>query len=143
MGNRAVITTAPYSDDNVGIYLHWHGGRDSVEGFLKAARDLGYRTPESDPSYGLARLTGLICTFFGLDDDTSIGIGQCAELDCDNGDNGTYLIGGNWEIVGRKYFDGDEQQDCDVEVFAKARVAEIDAAAEAVRSLRASKRRAA
>lgn len=28
MGNRAVITT---SDKKMGIYLHWNGGRDSVE----------------------------------------------------------------------------------------------------------------
>jgi len=43
MGNRAVITTAPYSTSNVGIYVHWNGGRASVEGFLKACRELGYR----------------------------------------------------------------------------------------------------
>ena len=42
MGNRAVITasTAP---DAPSIYLHWNGGRDSVEGFLKAARDLSIK----------------------------------------------------------------------------------------------------
>ena len=33
MGNRAVITTRKDLKD-IGIYLHWNGGRDSVEGFL-------------------------------------------------------------------------------------------------------------
>ena len=31
MGNRAVITT---EKKDLGIYLHWNGGRDSVEAFL-------------------------------------------------------------------------------------------------------------
>ena len=30
MGNRAVITDI---EKKVGIYLHWNGGRDSVEAF--------------------------------------------------------------------------------------------------------------
>jgi hypothetical protein len=32
MGNRAVITD---NKQRIGIYLHWNGGRDSVEAFLK------------------------------------------------------------------------------------------------------------
>ena len=96
MGNRAVITTGPYSDNNVGIYLHWNGGRASIEGFLKACETLGYLAPP-DP-YGLARLTQAIGTYFegGL----SVGIDLNKNLDCDNGDNGTYLITG-WKIAGR------------------------------------------
>lgn len=39
MGNRAVITTSKAPDvsgaKDLGIYLHWNGGRDSVEAFLK------------------------------------------------------------------------------------------------------------
>ena len=31
MGNRAIITT---KDCDLSLYLHWNGGRDSVEGFL-------------------------------------------------------------------------------------------------------------
>ena len=39
MGNRAVITTRkagvnPANSDATGVYLHWNGGRDSVEAFL-------------------------------------------------------------------------------------------------------------
>lgn len=101
MGNRAVITTAPYSDSNVGIYVHWNGGRASVEGFLAAAKELDYRSPEGDRAYGLAGLAGLIWSYLGTDG-LSVGIDQCKHLDTDNGDNGVYLIGGDWEIVGRR-----------------------------------------
>lgn len=101
MGNRAVITTAPYSDNNLGIYVHWNGGRESVEGFLRACKALGYRSPPNDPAYGMARLAQAIGLFFGAADSTSLGIGRCDELDTDNGDNGVYLIADNWRIVDR------------------------------------------
>jgi hypothetical protein len=101
MGNRAVITTAPYSINNVGIYLHWNGGPESVAAFMKACKQLGYRSPASDDSYAMARLTQAIGTFFG--GSTSVGIGTVRNLDTDNGDNGVYVIGGDWEIVERKF----------------------------------------
>lgn len=100
MGNRAVITTAPYSDSNVGIYVHWNGGRASVEGFLKAAKALDYRGPGFDRSYALAGLAGLIWSYLGTDG-LSVGIDLCKHLDTE-GDNGVYLIDGDWEIVGRR-----------------------------------------
>ena len=101
MGNRAVITVAPYAETNIGIYLHWNGGRESVEGFLAAAKALGMRSPGGDPTYAMARLVQIIGNFFG--GSTALGIGLCSELDTDNGDNGTYVIGGDWEIVGREF----------------------------------------
>lgn len=105
MGNRAVITTAPFSNNKIGIHVHWNGGRESVEGFLLAARELGYRDPTGDASYGWARLAQAIGLFFGADDSCSIGVGLCGELDCDNGDNGTWLLGPGWQITGRKFHD--------------------------------------
>jgi hypothetical protein len=45
-------------------------------------------------------LCQVIGNFFG--GGLSIGIGPCCELDCDNFDNGTYIIK-DWEIVDRKY----------------------------------------
>ncbi len=103
MGNRAVITTAPYDESNVGIYVHWNGGRASIEGFLQACKELGYRDPTSD-SYGMARLTQAIGNYFG--GELSLGVDICERLDTDNGDNGTYLIGEGWKIVDRKFADG-------------------------------------
>ena len=104
MGNRAVITVAPYAETNVGIYLHWNGGRESVEAFLDAAKALGMRSPASDASYAMARLVQIIGNYFG--GSTSLGIGLCSELDCDNSDNGTYVIGDDWQIVGREFRSG-------------------------------------
>ena len=103
MGNRAVITTSkalePANSTDIGVYLHWNGGRDSVEAFLKYCKLKQYRAPETD-NYGWARLCQVISNYFG--GSTSIGIDKCCNLDCDNGDNGTYIIK-DWEIVGRKY----------------------------------------
>lgn len=111
MGNRAVITTskagfAPENSDAMGVYLHWNGGRDSVEAFLAYCKLKGFRSPEKD-NYGWARLCQVIGNFFG--GGLSVGIGPCCELDCSNYDNGTYIIE-NWEIVGRVYFEGGEQR---------------------------------
>lgn len=101
MGNRAVITTAPFRLDQIGIYVHWHGGPESVTAFLRAAKRLGMRSPAEDPSYAMARLTQVIANLLG--GSLSIGIGVVKDLDFDNGDNGTYLIGGDWQIVGMEY----------------------------------------
>lgn len=106
MGNRAVITTREnWANDGVGIYLHWNGGRDSVEAFLKYCELKGYRSPSED-CYGWARLCQVIGNFFG--GNTSIGIDTLWHLDCNNYDNGVYIIDG-WGIVDRHYFDGQEQ----------------------------------
>ena len=106
MGNRAVITTKEnWKNDGVGIYLHWNGGRDSVEAFLKYCELKQYRSPSQD-CYGWARLCQVIGNFFG--GSTSIGIDTIWHLDRDNGDNGVYIIEG-WNIVDRYYYSGQEQ----------------------------------
>ncbi|WP_322150890.1 hypothetical protein [Paratractidigestivibacter sp.] len=97
MGNRAIITTA---DKEIGIYLHWNGGRDSVEAFLAYCALKGYRSPTTDPSYGFARLAQVVGNFFGgglsvgvVDGDHIEGMG--ASLD-----NGIYILDG-WDIKER------------------------------------------
>ena len=111
MGNRAVITTEEnFKNNGVGVYLHWNGGRDSVEGFLKYCKMQNYRSPETD-CYGWARLCQVIGNFFG--GSLSVGIDKIKELDCNNGDNGVYIIK-NWEIISRKYMDWNEQNIYDI-----------------------------
>lgn len=112
MGNRAVIINQKdmlqdgrINPSQVGVYLHWNGGRDSVEAFLKYCELKCYRTPNYDP-YGWANLCKVVGNFFG--DGLSLGIGVAAELDCNNHDNGVYIIDG-WKIVGRMYTNGTEQ----------------------------------
>lgn len=91
-----MITT---EDKKLGVYLHWNGGKDSVEAFLLYCKLKGYRCPEND-CYGWARLCQVIGNFFG--GELSLGIDTYDRLDCDNGDNGVYIIR-NWEIVGREF----------------------------------------
>lgn len=113
MGNRAVITTKQgweNPNDNLGIYLHWNGGRDSVEAFLTYCKMQGYRSPEYD-NYGWARLCQVIGNFFG--GSLSVGLDVVSRLDCDNWDNGVYIIE-DWQIVDRKCFEGKEQQNYDL-----------------------------
>ena len=112
MGNRAVITSKENFENNgIGIYLHWNGGRDSVEAFLKYCELRGYRSP-TDDNYGWARLCQVIGNFFG--GSTSIGIDVVNNLDCDNWDNVVYIIEGG-EMVDRKYNRYEEQMNYKLE----------------------------
>ena len=117
MGNRAVITTATETNiekcEEIGIYLHWNGDRSSVEAFLMYCKMHGYPAPENDNS-GWAKLCQVIANFFGGDD--SVWIDKCCELDCNNFDNGVYIIK-DWQIFGRQYFTGEEQNDYDILEF--------------------------
>lgn len=121
MGNRAVLLNkndmladGNINPNQVGVYLHWNGGRDSIESFLKYCKLKGYRSPSTD-CYGWACLCNVISNFFG--DGMSLGIDTANHLDCDNYDNGVYIIDG-WEIVERLYYKhGAEQANYDVNSF--------------------------
>ena len=99
MGNRAVITASKSKTSGVGIYLHWNGGLESVLAFLEVCNQRDYRTPGTDESYAMARLTGVLHEFF--DGGLSLGLGTLKSLDTSNGDNGTYVIGPGWEVASR------------------------------------------
>ena len=101
MRSRAVITSAKKGNEGIGIYLHWNGELETVLAFLTVARERKFRDLMEDEQYGMARLTGLIHEFTGRYNNSSLGIGIMSELDTDNGDNGTYVIGQNWHIVER------------------------------------------
>ena len=105
MGNRAVIEFQNEGiSTGLGIYLHWNGGRDSVESFLGVAKDYGLDTSD----YGIARIAQLIGNFFG--GKLSIGLHHLTMLDCDNFDNGVYIVDENLDIVDRKHLRNQEQQ---------------------------------
>ena len=118
MGNRAVIgftsKDGVRNKDSVGIYLHWNGGRDSVEGFLATAKQYGVRT---DEDYGVARLIQIIANTLG--GTLSLGVDQIKNLDCDNYDNGLYWVDHNFNIVGREYNESEEQTEYPLEDFIK------------------------
>lgn len=110
MGNRAVIRAE--GNCNKGVYLHWNGGRDSIEAFLKYCELRGFR--EFDDDYGMARFCQVVGNFFG--GGLSLGITECTG-GC--GDNGVYVVKG-WEIVGREDFKGSEQKEHDLQDMLKA-----------------------
>ena len=120
MGNRAIMLSkndmladGKINPNQIGVYLHWNGGRDSVSAFLKYCKLKGYRSPSTD-CYGWACLCNVISNFFG--DGMSLGIDIASRLDCNNYDNGVYIID-RWEIVGRLYNHGTEQSNYDVDSF--------------------------
>lgn len=113
MGNRAVITTR---EKKLGIYLHWNGGRDSVEAFLEYCKLQRFTSPDRD-FYGWSRLCQVIGNFFG--GANSLGLDEYNRLDTDNWDNGTYIIE-NWEIVGREFRRNPEQNEHPLELMLKA-----------------------
>jgi len=115
MGNRAVIvahdTTKENRNRRIGIYLHWCGGKESVEEFLQIAKQRGIRGVDSDPQYCWARLCQIICDEFSSEGENclSVGIGIVRCLDCQNYDNGVYYINEKFDIV--KQTDGSELED--------------------------------
>ena len=101
MGNRAVLE---FQGTDVCIYLHWNGGRDTIEPLLDVAKEYNIRSGD----YGIARISQMLGNFFG--GTLCVGVDKLDRLDCDNGDNGTYVIDNNFNIVDRKYFDNREEQ---------------------------------
>ena len=111
MGNRALIAfkqkeSVKKKEDVPCIYLHWNGGRDSVEAFLDATKRLGVR--KHDPSYAMARLTQIISNWLG--GTLSIGISNVGDWELGFLDNGVYWVDG-LEIYDRTdTYEGYEEQ---------------------------------
>ena len=115
MGNRAVITTR---ERKVGLYLHWNGGRDTVEPLLRYCELQGYRPPSED-DYGWARLAQVVGNFFG--GALSVGVGSyTTDVRMDPGDNGVYVIDG-WRIAERLRAERREGGPPRVVLFAEGR----------------------
>lgn len=113
MGNRAVITFNT-ANNAPAIYLHWNGGRASVEGFLSAARQLGLRhaptaQAQTETLDNLAEL--LARYFFRCNVGMTVYRMHYAGTDRDNGDNGVYLLGRDLSIIARLYKTGREEID--------------------------------
>lgn len=110
MGNRAVITFTNHATSPC-IYLHWNGGRASVEGFLKAAKTLGI-TPDkfNHESEFLDAFAQLIAErFFNGKVGMTIYREKYGTAHTDNWDNGVYVIDNALEITGRIFMRGTEE----------------------------------
>ena len=111
MGNRAVITFSTYTNAPA-IYLHWNGGRASVEGFLSAARQLGLRhaPTAAAQTQALDQLAELLARhYFRCNVGMTVYRQQYGASDRDNGDNGTYLLGRDLSIIERFYKPGPDE----------------------------------
>ena len=98
MGNRALLTFSTQRAAPA-IYLHWNGGRASVLGFLKAARQLEI-TADNDEEL-MQQLGRMIAgRFFGVELD-ALHVYSCAYGEGMSSDNGVYLINRELEIVDR------------------------------------------
>ena len=130
MGNRAVVTFDEYDPNGFGVYLHWNGGRDSIEGLLEATKRIMVGRM-GDRSYAQARFVQAATTL--IPGNLSIGLGKCKDLDCDNYDNGLYVVdSATLEIKNRMFFEGEEQLNYDRDEFADEIVKAIHASAEVV-----------
>jgi len=111
MGNRAVITFATYTNAPA-IYLHWNGGRASVEGFLSAARQLGLRHARGHQAQteALDQLAEMLARFyFRCNVGMTVYRLHFAGSDRDNGDNGTYVLGQDLTILARLHHNRSEE----------------------------------
>ena len=114
MGNRAVLVwkdkDGHYNDNSIGVYLHWNGGRDSVEAFLAYCEMKNLKSPTEDVHIGIENFVDVVAHFFR--NGQSIYVDHLHSLDQDNYDNGVYVCDG-WSIVDRKYMEGEEQNEHD------------------------------
>ena len=100
MGNRAIIKA---KNSDVGVYLHWNGGINSVTAFLEYCKLKGYRNfgGEYSDGYGMARFVQVVSNFFGGSDSIGIVSNVKETVDYAKGlDNGIYVVDG-WDIVKR------------------------------------------
>lgn len=109
MGNRAVVTMSVASDAPC-IYLHWNGGKASVQGFLKAAKAMKLDTTE--PRKFFDEFAKIIAKyFFGCNVGMHIYRETYGRADTDNWDNGVFIIDQDLKIVGREFKRNTEETD--------------------------------
>jgi hypothetical protein len=126
MGNRAVIVFDEYAPTSkqTALYLHWNGGRDSVEAYLKATRILMH-SRGVDPSYARARFVQVIGMFIG--GNMSFGLNSIDHLG-DQGDNGIYVIDSETlTIKDRPGYTWEEQDEYDLNEFTNEIINRINA----------------
>ena len=133
MGNRAVISFDSAAQNGIAVYVHWNGGRDSIEAFLKATRILmGVGGRLGDESYGKARFIQVVgLNFPGA---LSFGVGTVKQFGGAECDNGLYIIdSATMTIKGRKfdsYYDDNpfvEQDEYDLNEFTNEIIKVINA----------------
>lgn len=104
MGNRAVIIE---KGKLKGVYLHWNGGRDSIKPILFYCANFMKEDDALDTFEFVCKCIGFEPKAFENYNVT----------DCNNGDNGVYIIDDKYEIIGRMYAPIKEQNEYDFVEF--------------------------
>ena len=97
MSNSGIVAA---KGSNVGVYLHWNGGRDSVEGFLKYCEMKGYCNFNDRSGYGISRFMQVAGNFLGGTSSLGMEFNITKGKSLTSTDNGIYLVDG-WKIVKR------------------------------------------
>lgn len=102
MGNRAVITFNRNSSAEC-IYLHWNGGRASIEAFLKFARDVGINKLSEEQAIKV--LAHSIALWMEVEvNQSTVYLESYGRADKNNNDNGVYVVDPKcMEIIGRDH----------------------------------------
>lgn len=97
MGNRALLVA---NEADIGLYLHWNGGRDSINAFLKYA-EYAQLPPINENNDWLPPFITVLKNFFGNDGHV-VYLESINQDDLNNihYDNGVYLLDG-FEITER------------------------------------------
>ena len=107
MGNRLVLVhesiNASNATKNLGIYIHWNDSQATVDA-LKDCYNKDVRNYENDPQYCIARMIDVLSKYY--DGTTGLGVGIVSQLDTNNGDQGVWYFGNNFNII--KKTDGTE-----------------------------------
>lgn len=123
MGNRAVLiaydTTPENASSKIGVYVHWHGSKESIQEFLDEAKRRKIRSIDCDRPYFWARFIQTVTDMITEEEqkywsksdvehncyECSVGCDVVSNLDTHNYDNGVYYIK-DFTIVG--HTDGSE-----------------------------------
>ena len=104
MGNRAVINMV---DSDVAIYLHWNGGRDTVEAVLEVAKEYGL----AGDNAGMNDLYKMFHNMLADDMAETAYVGTIPEYNGSaKGDNGVYIIDKSFNIIDRLDFENKKEQ---------------------------------
>lgn len=106
MGNRAVVVFGEGASAPA-VYLHWNGGRESIQAFIDYLNDKGVRPDD----YAAARFAQVVGNYFG--GTYSLGLATAGYYG-DQGDNGVYVVGQDpdqpartailsWSLEGSEY----------------------------------------
>ena len=100
MSNSGVIQFK--NNNEYGVYLHWNGGRDSVEAFLQYCKLKGYSNND------MCRFIQVVSNYFG--GGNSIYLQPISKT---YSDHGIYIVN-DWEIIERKNYHYNEQKEYDL-----------------------------